>query len=76
MTYLDFPEAHWSWIRTSNPVERFIEDVRDWTWRFGYFQGRGNLQIALFTYLCHKNPKLVPNADQVPDLPKDTILIA
>jgi len=76
MTYLDFPEAHWSWIRTSNPVERFIEDVRDWTWRFGYFQGRGNLQIALFTYLCHKNPKLVPNVDQVPDLPKDTILIA
>lgn len=76
MSYLDFPKAHWSWIRTTNPLERFIEDVRDWTQRFGYFQGRGNLHIALFTYLCHKNPGLVPKVDQVPDLPKDTILIA
>jgi len=75
-TYLGFPEEHWSWIRTSNPLERFIEEVRSWTYRFGYFQGRGNLQIALFSYLCHKNKELVPEVNQIPQNQKDTILVA
>jgi putative transposase len=74
-TYLRFPKNHWSWIRTNNPSERFIEEVRDWTRRFGYFQGRGNLYTALFTYLCHRNPELVPSLIPVPES-KDTILIA
>jgi len=75
ITFLDFPKQHWSWIRTSNPMERFIEEVRDWTRRFGYFQGRGNLMTALFTCLCNKNPELVPmlNATRIQ---KDTILSA
>ena len=72
VSYLSFPKEHWSWIRTSNPLERFIEEMRRWTERFGYFQGRGNLQIALFTYLCHKNPELVSS----PSLQKDTIYVA
>ena len=75
VTYLRLPANHWSWIRTNNPVERFIEEVRDWTRRFGYFQGRGNLYTALFTYLCHKNPELVPISIHAPES-KDTILIA
>ena len=74
-TYLAFPENHWSWIRTSNPMERFIEEIRDWTRRFGYFQGRGNLYTALFTYLCHKNPELVSNSNQTL-FQKDTILLS
>ena len=75
LAYFDFPEEHWSWIRTNNPSERFIREVRRWTTRFGYFQGRGNLYTALFTFLCHQNPKLVPNLNQtIPQ--KDTILIA
>jgi putative transposase len=76
ITYLTFPREHWSWIRTTNPVERFIEGVREWTHRFGYFQGRGNLQIALFSYLCHKNPGLVPDINKTPNHQKDTILVA
>jgi len=72
MTYLDFPQEHWTWIRTNNPLERFIGGVRNWTHRFGYFQGRGNLQTALFTYLCHQNPELVPDLNSQ----KDTIYIA
>ena len=74
--YLAFPKEHWSWIRTNNPLERFIEEVRSWTRRFGYFQGRGNLYTALFTYLCHKNPELVSSESQSVDFQKDTILIA
>lgn len=74
-TYLRFPKNHGAWIRTNNPSERFIEEVRDWTRRFGYFQGRGNLYTALFTYLCHRNPELVPSLIPVPES-KDTILIA
>lgn len=72
VTYLKFPKEHWTWIRTTNPLERFIEEMRRWTNRFGYFQGRGNLQIALFTYLCHKNPELVSG----PSIQKDTIYVA
>lgn len=75
MAYLKFPSHHWSWIRTNNPMERFIEEVRSWTRRFGYFQGLGNLEIALFTYLCHKNKELVPNLLLSQNL-KDTLLIA
>lgn len=75
MTYLEFPKAHWSWIRTNNPMERFIEEVRSWTKRFGYFQGLGNLEIALFTYLCHKNKELVPDLIQS-QIQKNTLLIA
>jgi putative transposase len=56
LAYFDFPSDHWTWIRTNNPLERFIEEIRDWTRRFGYFQGRGNLYTALFTYFFHKNP--------------------
>ncbi|MBI3314129.1 MAG: IS256 family transposase [Candidatus Omnitrophica bacterium] len=78
LAYFDFPQDHWSWIRTNNPSERFIREVRRWTLRLGYFQGRGNLYTALFTFLCHQNPKLVPNLNQNQshDLKKDTILIA
>lgn len=78
LTYFNFPDKHWSWIRTNNPSERFIREVRRWTERFGYFQGRGNLYTALFTFLCHQNPKLVSdlNQNQSFDLQKDTILIA
>ena len=74
-TFLLFPKQHWSWIRTTNPLERFIEGVRDWTSRFGYFQGRGNLHTALFTYLCHKNSELVPEMSMEP-IQKNTILSA
>src|SRR3989338_1749503 len=58
LTYFNFPKEHWSWIRTNNPSERFIEEVRRWTRRFGYFQVRGNLYTALFTYLCYQQPEL------------------
>lgn len=74
--YFYFPKEHWSWIRTTNPIERFIKEVRNWTFRFGYFQGRGNLQIALFTYLSYRNPKLVPEMNQTTDSQKDTNLVA
>ncbi len=75
LVYFHFPQDHWSWIRTNNPSERFIEEVRRWTQRFGYFQGRGNLYTALFTFLCYQNPQLVPNLNQTISQ-KDTILVA
>ena len=78
LSYFNFPKNHWTWIRTNNPSERFIEEVRRWTRRYAYFQGRGNLYTALFTFLCHNNPKLVPalSLTHQPLDSKDTILIA
>ena len=76
MTYLRFPKDHWRWIYTNNSMESLIDKVRDWTHRYGYFQGRGNLYIALFTFIQHKQKQLVPIEDQSVELPKDTILVA
>lgn len=76
MTYLRFPEDHWRWLYTNNSMESLIDKVRDWTNRFGYFQGRGNLYIALFTFVQHKQKQLVPTEDQYANLPKNTILVA
>lgn len=75
ITYLKYPKEHWVLIRTNNRLERFIEEVRDWTRRFGYFQGEGNLYTALFTYLCHINQNLVPDLNQ-PLQQKDTFYVA
>ena len=76
MTYLRFPKDHWRWLYTNNSMESLIDKVRDWTNRFGYFQGRGNLYIALFTFVQYKQKQLVPIEDQSAELPKDTILVA
>src|SRR3989338_2928887 len=76
MTYLRFPKEHWRWIYANNSMESLIDKVRDWTLRFGYFQGRGNLYVALFTYLCYRNHELVPSEKVTPDFQKDTLLVA
>ena len=75
MTYLRFPKDHWRWIYTNNSMESLIDKIRDWTLRFGYFQGRGNLYVALFTYLCYRNHELVPSEIPIPSQ-KDTLLVA
>jgi putative transposase len=76
MTYLRFPKEHWRWLYTNNSMESLIDKVRDWTLRFGYFQGRGNLYIALFTFIQHKQKQLGPIENQSADLSKDTIFVA
>ena len=76
MTYLRFPKDHWRSLYTNNAMESLIDKIRDWTLRFGYFQGRGNLYVALFTYLCHRNHELVPSERQELDSQKDTLLVA
>ena len=62
LRYFDFPEHMWVSLRTNNPIEQFIGKMRDWTARFNYFQGRANLELALYTYICHKNRGLVPES--------------
>lgn len=62
LRYFDFPEHMWVSLRTNNPIEQFIGKMRDWTARFNYFQGQANLELALFTYICHKNQGLVPQS--------------
>ncbi len=75
-TYLGFPKLHRAWIRTNNPLERHIAGVREWTHRFGYFQGVGNLYTAMFTYLCNKQPGLVPDLNLNVPNQKNTLLVA
>lgn len=62
LRYFDFPEHMRVSLRTNNPIEQFIGKMRDWTARFNYFQGRANLELALYTYICHKNRELVPES--------------
>ena len=76
MAFLKFPKEHWRWIYTNNSMESLIDKIRDWTSRFGYFQGTGNLRLALFTYLCYRNHELVPSEIPIPSSQKDTILVA
>ena len=59
--YFDYPKHMWKSIRTSNPIEQFIGKMRGWTSKFNYFHGRANLDLAMFTYLCHKKQELVPD---------------
>lgn len=72
LTYFNFPEEDRMSIYTTNPIEQLIGKIRDWTGKFNYFQGHANLELALYTYICHKNGDLVPDAD----LPKYTFIVA
>jgi putative transposase len=65
--YFDFPEHMWVSIRTTNPLEQLIGKLREWTSRFRYFHGLANLDLALFTYICHKNGELVPDSSSLSD---------
>jgi putative transposase len=62
LRYFDFPRHMWVSLRTTNPLEQFIGKLRAWTARFNYFRGRANLNLAIFTYICHKNGELVPES--------------
>jgi putative transposase len=60
LRYFEFPKNMWVSIRTNNPLEQYIGKIRNWTKRFNYFQGRANLNLALFTYVIYKSGALVP----------------
>jgi len=62
LRYFDCPQHMWVSLRTNNPLEQLIGKLRDWTHRFNHFQGQTNLELALYTYVCHKNGELVPEA--------------
>lgn len=62
LRYFDFPEHMWVSLRTNNPIEQTIGKMRNWTARFNYFQGQANLELALFSYICHKNRGLLPES--------------
>jgi transposase-like protein len=61
LRYFDFPKEMWISIRTTNPIEQYLGKLRRWTSKFSYFHGRANLELALFTYLCYKSGRLVPD---------------
>lgn len=74
--YFEFPKDMWISIRTNNPLEQYIGKIRDWLIRFNYFQGKTNLELAIFTYICYKDGDLVPELENKADLEKDTLLVA
>lgn len=76
LTYFDFPKEDRVSIYTTNPIEQFIGKIRDWTAKFNYFRGKGNLELTIYTYLCYKNEGLVPEKDKSSYLPKYTFFIA
>ena len=76
LTYFEFPKNDWVSIYTSNPIEQMIGKIRGWTNKFNYFRGHGNLELALYTYILHKNGDLVPSEKNSSDLPKYTFIVA
>jgi len=76
LAYFDFPEEDRISIYTTNPMEQFIGKIRSWTAKFNYFRGHGNLELAIYTYLCYKNEGLVPEEENSSYLPKYTFFIA
>ena len=76
LTYLDFPKEDRVSIYTTNPMEQFIGKIRSWTAKFNYFRGQGNLELAIYTYLCYKNEGLAPEERTQSILPKYTFFIA
>lgn len=76
LRYFACPEHMWVSVRTNNPLEQFIGKVRAWTGRFNYFQGRANLNLALFTYVVYKSGELVPGYLTKPFGGKPTLFVA
>ena len=64
LRYFDCPQHMWVSLRTNNPLEQLIGKLRDWTKRYTRFHGQTNLELALYTYVCHKNGELVPESAQ------------
>jgi len=62
LSYFEFPRHMWGSLYTANPLEQRIGKLRDWTARYNYFKGQGNLELAIYTYFCHKNGELVPES--------------
>jgi putative transposase len=50
LRYLKCPKDHRVSIYTNNPAESFISRMSDWTRKFKYFEGKRNLDLAIFTY--------------------------
>lgn len=76
LRYFEYPKHMWVSIRTNNPMEQYISKIRDWTKRFKYFQGRANLNLALFTYVVYKSGALVPGYLTRADSQKPTLFVA
>ena len=76
LRYFAFPKHMWVSVRTNNPLEQFIGKIRAWTQRFNYFQGRANLNLALFTYIVYGCGGLVPGSMLSPSNGKCTLFVA
>jgi putative transposase len=64
LRYFDCPMHMWVSLRTNNPLEQLIGKLRDWTRRYTRFHGQMNLELALYTYVCHKTGELEPKSEQ------------
>ena len=56
LTYYAFPEEHWRRIRTNNPLERILREIRRRTrvvGAFPYGQSALNLAVARLRHRCH-----------------------
>lgn len=59
LRYLKYPKEHWKSIYTNNPAESFISMMSNWTRKFKYFEGKRNLDLAIFTFFFSKHGDLV-----------------
>ncbi len=76
LRYFELPKDMWVSIYTNNPMEQYIGKLRDWLVRFNYFQGKTNLELAMFTYICYKDGELVSELKDKANIQKNTLLVA
>ena len=63
LTYYAFPDIHWQKIRTNNPLERIMREIRRRTRVVGAFpDGQSCLNLAAATAALHRRNGMVDQA--------------
>lgn len=52
LTYFDIPLEHRRWMRTTNPIERYIRELRRRTRPMGVFQSVGSCRRLIYVAVC------------------------
>jgi len=65
LRYFKYPKEHWKSIYTNNAAESFISIMSSWTRKFKYFEGKRNLDLAVFSYFYSKFGDLVLNMNSL-----------
>jgi transposase-like protein len=55
LVFFSFPQSHWSYIRTTNPIERLNEDIRSRSYGWAGFQNMDSCHRLLYGLFWQRN---------------------